>query len=97
MTEVKSISITDVVLYDKLNEITPANMNFSKQVLTAVESYVKSQDIDEVDEAPRPDFLCEDIQEWKTYFANHPERIGEIMRRHVQLKNLLLKEEHVIR
>ena len=97
MTQVKSISIKDESIFKRLDDITPVGMPFSEQVSIAVNSYVDNQDIDSVKESTRPDFLCSDIGEWKAYILNHQERVGELMRRHVQLKNLLLKEEHVIR
>jgi len=97
MTEVKSISIKEPKTYDKLNEITPVGMSFSEQVHTAVKSYVKAQDIDEVGEAPTPDYLCADMQEWKTYLINNPDKLDALIRRNVQMRNILLQAENVIR
>lgn len=72
-------------------------MGFSEQVSKAVEHFVTSEtkQIDEFLTDKRPDLLAP-IDEWKSYFAKHPEHIGSIIRRNIQLGNLLRKEEYVI-
>lgn len=99
MTTIKSISINNNNKdnYEKLNNITPASMGFSEQVSNAVAFFVEQETktIDTFLTDDMPNYLAP-IDEWKTYFASHPERVGEIIRRHVQLGNILRKESYNI-
>jgi hypothetical protein len=98
MTQIKSIVIpNDSTHYDKLNDITPASMSFSKQVGKAVEHFVNSETkvIDEYLTDKRPDYLAP-IDDWKDYLKRHPEHVGAMIRRHVQLGNILRQESYAI-
>jgi len=95
MTQVKTISIKDEYLFDQLNQITPDGTGFSKQITMAVESYVTANDIDnKTVSMPAYDAPMDD---WKDYIKQHPEKVGDIIRRHVQLGNVLKKETYAIR
>jgi len=96
VTQVKTISIKDVELFEKLNQYTPGNMGFTQQVTCAVKFYVDQCEKAEgspVDELPKFDAA---IEEWIDYMNNHPEHIGNMMRRVVQLSNILRREEYAI-
>jgi hypothetical protein len=99
MTQVKSISISNnnQEYYNKLNEITPASMGFSEQVGNAVQFFVESETktIDSFLRDEMPGYMAP-MDEWKKYFANHPEHVGDIMRKHVALGNILRKEDYHI-
>lgn len=96
MTQVKSISIKDEVLFEKLNQYTPGNMGFSQQVSLAVKQFVDECEVlDSPPVSKLPEFDA-DITEWIDYIKNHPEHVGNIMRRIVQMSNILRREEYAI-
>jgi len=97
MTQVKSISIKDESIFDRLQQVTPGNMGFSQQVASAVKYYVEEcEKVEGIPEEELPSFDAP-IDEWKTYMKNHPEHVGNIMRRIAQLTNILKREQYAIR
>lgn len=98
MTEIKTISISKINegIYERLNQLTPDDMGFSEQVANAVAHFVESETgtIDSYINDRMPDYLVDDMDEWKKYFANHPEQMGDIMRRHVQMGNIMRQMEY---
>jgi hypothetical protein len=101
MTKIKTISIPDSEdCFSKLNEITPNNMSFSKQIRIAVVKFVDDADnIDGIDKYIQDDLPSYDapVEEWMRYIENHPEHVGDLIKRHIQLGNLLKKEHYAIR
>jgi hypothetical protein len=100
MTKIKTISIPDYEdCFTKLNDITPNNMSFSKQVRSAVAKFVDdANNIDDVSEYIQDVIPSYDspIEDWIKYIGDHPEHVGNIMRRHIQLGNILRKEKYAI-
>jgi hypothetical protein len=72
-------------------------MCFSEQVSNAVGFFVEAETktIDEYLTDNRPDYLAP-MSDWKKYIANHPEHVGDMIRRHVQLGNILRQEKFAI-
>ena len=98
MTIVKNISISkkNEGIYERMNQLTPDDMGLSEQVANAVERFVESETntIDAYITDKMPNYLVADMDEWKKYFANHPEQMGDIMRRHVQMGNIMRQLEY---
>lgn len=100
MTQIKTISIPDHEdCFAKLNDITPQDMSFSKQVRAAVLKFVDDAEdgtINRYIQDKLPSFDAP-IEDWISYMNDHPEHVGNIMRRHIQLGNILRKESYAIR
>jgi len=96
MTQVKSISIKDESIFDRLQQVTPNNMGFSQQVSHAVKYYVdECEKSDDINQERLPSFDAP-IDDWKEYMNNHPEHVGNIMRRIAQLTNILKRENYAV-
>lgn len=92
MTKVKSIWIQEknVQHFNTLNEMTPDDMSFSKQVGLAVKQFVETNE-DKPFEEELPAFDAP-IEEWIGYLPKHPEHKINIAKRYAQLGNLLKRE-----
>ena len=94
MTKVKSIWIQEKneQHFEALNEITPDDMSFSKQVGLAVKQFVESN-ADKPVEEDLPAFDAP-IEEWIGYLPKHPEHAKNIAKRYAQLGNIFKRELH---
>ena len=99
MTKIKTISIPDNEdCFDRLNELTPNDMNFSEQVRYAVFEFLKFNEEKIIREITQqmPNYDSP-IEDWISYIKAHPEQTNTLIRKHVKIGNILKGDTIAIR